>query len=104
MEAWNYIEEVGNPKKAGVYHVVLIHPEYKNGKATGRMVASADTRLFDKAEEFPGWIMKDQPDTGLVWLEESGSFLDERVHAWMKLPAISTVKLPNGVVLDEETL
>lgn len=102
---WRYVEKNGNPTKEGVYWVTLIYDEYKNGKKTGRMVASVDSRFYGDISDnknLASWKMKGEPDTGLVWTMESGSAMSERVLAWMPMEEIEIAELPEGVVIDED--
>ena len=97
---WHYVETDGNPKEPGEYWVTLIHPEWKDGKKTGKEVAETASRYFADLEEDPqckDWIMHDQPDTGLAWTEETGSTLGERVYAWMPMEDIDIAELPDGI-------
>lgn len=100
MKKWNYVDKDGNPNKPGMYWVTLIHPEWKDGKKTGKMVAEVDARYYadlDKEPELKGWTMDDEPDNGLAWTEESGSYSGERVHAWIEIEDIGIAELPEGV-------
>ena len=100
-DQWNYVHEVGNPKKEGSYIVTLIYPEWWNGEKTGRQLATTDIRYFrDLGKRNIDCAMDGEPTDGLAWLEECGSIMGERVYAWQEMPPIA--KLPDGVVLDEE--
>ena len=95
---WKYVDKDGNPAKEGVYFVTLIYSEMGDEEVPGHMVAEVDTRYFGDAEKYAGWIMKDQPNTGLVWTKEMGSAEDEVVWAWAELEeAPFPERLPDGV-------
>ena len=108
MAEWKYVEKDGNPDKKGLYLTTVIHPEVKRiGKGyseedfekTGTIFADVETRAFEKVvEENKQWIMENQPNEGLVWMEESGSYMHEYVYAWQELDDINTVTLPEGVI------
>ena len=95
---WNYVKD-GNPTKEGVYWVCLLFPEYNDGP-TGRTAAEINTRWFGTGE---GWRMEGEPETGLAWHEETGSYYHEKVYAWAEHeePPFPDV-LPDGVVKYEE--
>ena len=94
---WNYVAKDGNPKKEGVYLAILIFPEYINGKETGRQFAEFGAREFADAKKYgTGWVMDDQPDTGLAWIGETGDTVGEYVYAWASIDA-SEEMLPEGV-------
>ncbi len=110
MEDWKYVAKDGNPEKEGVYDCVLIWEERKakdpgkegvltddNFESTGRVLAFFDSRYFGPAEKYEGWIMKDQPNEGLVWTEECGSYSGERVYAWLPARLYPDIELPEGV-------
>ena len=94
---WKYIDKDGNPEKEGVYWVVLLYENF------GKTIAEVDTRYFGEAEKNEGWIMEGQPDTGLVWTEETGSYEGERVWAWAEIgrPQFPE-RLPENVVIAGE--
>lgn len=105
---WRYIKTDGNPEKEGIYDVILIHEEEKlvNPEAhyseqvwesTGRTFAEIETRWFGEATENDGWLMIDQPKKGLAWHQESGSYMNEYVYAWLPKRDYPVVKLPDGV-------
>lgn len=98
---WHYRDEKGNPQTPGVYWVTLIYPEIRDGKETGRTVAEVDTRYFadiDKNPDLENWVMEDEPEHGLVWTEQTGSFEHERVWAWAELDETPfPERLPEGV-------
>ena len=111
METWRIVKEHGNPKKTGVYDVILIYDEEAvkpDAKAThgfygsddyyltGRTFAFRSSRYFGNAFGRDGWIMKDQPETGLVWLQQSGSFPTERVYAWLPPRNYPDIELPSS--------
>lgn len=99
---WKYIEKDGNPTEAGVYLVTLIYPEWKDGKKTGRRFAETDFRYLANLDERPdvkSWALDGQPEHGLAWLEQCGSYSGEQVYAWMLAPKIAD--LPEGVLLEE---
>lgn len=98
---WNYVEKDGNPKEPGTYWVTLIYPawEFEGGK-TEKKLAEVTLRYFadlDKEPELRGWVMNDEPESGLAWTEESGSIKGEKVYAWMPLCDIKIADLPAGV-------
>lgn len=105
---WNYIEKDGNPTKEGLYWVTLIYPEVKkiegtlnDFEETGKVYANVETRYFGDAKEANGWVMENQPETGLVWEEQVGSHAHERVHAWISIESVDLIaNLPEGVVVD----
>ena len=74
----------------------------KDGKPTGKQLATRDSRWFgDAAKAGCGeWAMKDQPDYGLVWTEETGSYSNERVYAWLPQRDYPGIDLPEGVQWD----
>ncbi len=99
---WNYNTK---PDKPDVYWVVLIYDEYKDYKPTGRTLAMVCSRYLADAEKEPeelGWKMKGEPDTGLVWISETGSPESERVYAWTEYtePEFDTSTLPEGVIYE----
>lgn len=101
---WRYVAKDGNPPEEGVYWTTLIYDEYRNGKPTGRKVASVNSRYFGDItndKQLAGWKMDGEPDTGLVWTMESGSAMSERVWAWMPMEEIEIAELPDGVIIDE---
>ena len=103
---WNYVEKDGNPTVAGQYWVTLVYPEVKkvgagysedDWKETGKVFGSLEERFFMDAKDAGNWIMEDQPKEGLVWTEQSGSHMHERVHAWMPMEDIEIAEVPEGV-------
>lgn len=103
MNDWRIVSEVGNPTEPGEYPCVLIYDEWVDGEPTGRKLAMIDDRYFGDAEEFEGWIMNDQPETGLVWTEQTGSCINESVYAWMPFAEYKRIPLPNGVIWESES-
>lgn len=91
-EEWKIVEKDGNPDTEGLYDVVLIVSEGK--------LAVRETRYFGDAAEYHGWIMDDQPEEGLVWTEETGSYPGERVYAWLPAREYPDIELPEGVEWD----
>lgn len=107
---WNVVSKHGNPTKVGVYDVVLIYDQVERVDEgydrdslipTGKQFAVRESRYFADATHAPGWIMKDQPDHGLVWFQESGSYVNETVYAWMPLREYPDIELPEGVEWEE---
>ena len=82
---------------------MLIYDEWINGEPTGRKLATIEDRYFGEAEKFNGWIMADQPKTGLVWTEQTGSMPNEIVYAWMPFVKYKRIPLPDGVLWEKET-
>ena len=101
-DKWRYVSKDGNPEKEGVYLTVLVFEEWRDGKPTGRRVATIDSGFFGNAEArgLQEWAMIDQPEHGLVWTEENGSGMNERVLCWLPNDQ-SEVELPEGVVWEE---
>jgi len=98
---WNYVEKDGNPKEAGIYLVIIIYPEHFYGTDTGRKIAEVGTREFADAKKYGSvWRMDDQPETGLVWMEETGSVSGEYVYAWAPVELTKDM-LPEGVEIAE---
>lgn len=103
---WNYVETDGNPKEPGLYWTTLIHPEWKDGKKTGKEIAETATRYFanlDTDPDMKDWTMDGEPSTGLAWTEETGSAMHEKVYAWMPMEnvGIDIAKLPDGVEAED---
>lgn len=97
---WHYVETDGNPKEPGEYWVTLIHPEWKDGKRTGRNVAEVTQRYFADLDENPDCKylkMDGEPDEGLAWIEDPGSIMFEKVYAWMPIEDVDIAELPEGV-------
>lgn len=46
--------------------------------------------------------MIDQPDIGLVWTEQTGSFPNEQVYAWLEISKTELPKLPEGLKYDDD--
>jgi len=101
MADWNIVAKDGNPEKSGIYLCVLIHPIWDGDTDTGVRKAEVSSRYFGDAKKYSGWVMDDQPDTGLVWTEQSGSILGESVYAWMKRPKPEVPELPDGVIWED---
>lgn len=109
QEKWKIVSKDGNPDKEGVYDCVLIYqqkilknPEDLNTDReewipTGKIIAFRDSRWFGPASPNDGWIMEDQPKTGLAWHEESGSYIGESVYAWLPDREYPDIELPDGV-------
>ena len=106
---WKIVEKDGNPTKADTYYCIVIHPEvFRDEKAnewveTGKLIAERDTRFFADLEQTPdlkSWAMENQPDTGLVWTEQTGSHLGEYVYAWLPNVDEELPELPEGVEYD----
>lgn len=114
MEDWKIVTKDGNPETAGVYDCILLHEEMRclhpekdilredDYVKTGRTIAIRDSRYFGPAERVAGWIMKDQPNEGLVWSEESGSYSGEWVYAWLPARVYPDIELPEGVEWDSD--
>ncbi len=94
---WKIVSRDGNPKVEGIYNVVLLFPRNTDDKDSEK-AAILTTRYFGDAADYKSWVMKDQPDTGLVWTEESGSYLNESVYAWMEMEDLTFPELPEGVI------
>jgi hypothetical protein len=99
---WNYVDRHGNPDKEGEYDVILIYDESRYigdniWEPTGKKFAVRETRYFGDASKFEGWVMKDQPEEGLAWSEECGSYMNERVYAWYPPREFPDVELPDDV-------
>lgn len=95
MQNWRIVSRDGNPEKSGTYMTVLIHEE------NGQRYAVVETRYYANLDEEPdlkGWAMTGQPDHGLAWLEETGSYKDEAVYAWRELAPIATPPIPGDVI------
>lgn len=116
MEDWKIAACDGNPEKEGIYDCILIH-EKKELKdpatlnwgdeewiSTGKLYAVRDSRLFGPAKPNDCWLMKGQPKEGLAWHEESGSYMDEYVYAWLPQRKVPDIQLPEGVEWDEDEL
>lgn len=86
---WHYMNKEGRPKQKGVYLVTLIFNGWDKEKQepNNEKFAMIDTRyLCDaKAEDLTDWVMGDEPEEGLVWTEETGSMVNERVWAWAEI-------------------
>ena len=102
---WHYVDEEGNPKKSGVYWVTLIYPEQKKvdeegneWKATGKTLVDVDTRYLGEAtKDNLEWKMQGQPDNGLIWTQETGSYEGETVWAWAEMEETPLPeRLPEG--------
>ncbi len=108
---WKYVEKDGNPAEAGMYWVTLLYDEcYTEGdsqevKFTGKKYAAVETRYFGDITNDPelaGWAMAGEPNTGLVWTEETGSHFGEKGWARMPIGAVSIAELPEGYVAANE--
>lgn len=97
---WHIVAEEGNPKNTGVYLVVLIYNEWNCG-ITKQKNVTVDTRWFGNIEDSCDWAMNDQPDTGLVWTEQTGSLPNESVYAWLEIPESELPRLPEGLKYKE---
>lgn len=84
------------PTESGEYFVYLEYEEYKNGQPTGRKAREIDIRHFGTCYS---WKMDGEPDEGLVWEEQTGSYLGEHVLAWMKMPKEPDIDIPDNTVL-----
>lgn len=96
---WKIVEKDGNPTSEGTYDVILIYNGWDKEKQqpNDELFATRDTRWFGDAEANEGWVMKGQPDHGLVWTEETGSSPNERVYAWLPQRDYPDIDLPDGV-------
>lgn len=81
---WKYVEKDGNPKEMGTYYCLVVGSLLYNGKTIPHY--EYDTRWFGEGETAQAWKMDGQPDSGLVWTEQSGSMEGEQVYAWRELP------------------
>jgi len=81
---WKYVEKDGNPKEMGTYYCLVVAPSENNGKTIPYY--EYDTRWLGEGETAQAWKMDGQPDSGLVWTEQTGSMLGEQVYAWRELP------------------
>lgn len=86
-DEWKYIEKDGNPKEIGTYYCLVVAPSEYNGKTIPYY--EYDLRWFGKGETAQAWKMDGQPDSGLVWTEQTGSMQGEQVYAWRELPDTS---------------
>ena len=99
---WKYTDTDGRPKKAGVYWAAVIFNGWDKEKQqpNNELFVMVDTRYFGdaKAEDLESWKMNGEPDEGLVWTEETGSFSNERVWAWAEIEETPfPERLPDGV-------
>ena len=99
---WNYVDTDGNPQKEGVYWATIIYHGWDREKQEPNddKYVMIDTRYFcnAKEKEIDGWKMDDQPDSGLVWTEETGSMPSESVWAWAEMEETPFPdRLPEGV-------
>lgn len=85
---WKYVEKDGNPKEMGTYYCLIVAPSEYNGKTIPYY--EYDTRWFGEGETAQAWKMDGQPDSGLVWTEQTGSMEGEQVYAWRELPDTET--------------
>lgn len=99
VKDWKFVEKDGNPIAEGNYDVILIYNGWdaEKQKPNGELFATRDTRWFGDAAKSVGWVMNDQPVEGLVWTEETGSYPNERVYAWLPEREYPDVVLPEGV-------
>lgn len=81
---WKYVEKDGNPKEMGTYYCLVVAPAEYNGKTIPHY--EYDQRWFGEGETAQAWKMDGQPDSGLVWTEQTGSMEGEQVYAWRELP------------------
>ena len=81
---WKYVEKDGNPKEMGTYYCLVVAPSEHNGKTIPYY--EYDQRWFGEGETAQAWMMDGQPDSGLVWTEQTGSMKGEQVYAWRELP------------------
>lgn len=81
---WKYVEKDGNPKEIGTYYCLVVAPSEYNGKTIPYY--EYDTRWLGEDETAQAWKMDGQPDSGLVWTEQTGSMEGEQVYAWRELP------------------
>ena len=86
-DEWKYKEKDGNPKEMGTYYCLVVAPSEYNGKTIPYY--EYDLRWFGEGETAQAWKMDGQPDSGLVWTEQTGSMQGEQVYAWRELPDIS---------------
>lgn len=102
---WRCVEKDGNPDAEGMYHVILIYSGWDSEKRepNGELYATREARWFGDAVKagFENWVMRDQPDHGLVWTEETGSYPNERVYAWLPRRDYPDIELPEGVKWDD---
>lgn len=84
---WKYVEKDGNPKEMGTYYCLVVAPSEYNGKTIPYY--EYDQRWFGEGETAQAWKMEGQPDSGLVWTEQTGSMEGEQVYAWRELPDAS---------------
>ncbi len=85
---WKYVEKDGNPKEKGTYYCLVVAPSEYNGKTIPHY--EYDTRWLGEGKTAQAWKMDGQPDSGLVWTEQTGSMLGEQVYAWRELPDTET--------------
>ena len=108
MENWKIVTKDGNPDKEGIYDAILIHEdlqlvnpdaltEDEQYEKTGKVFAVRDSRWFGPVSKDRSWVMKDQPEEGLVWYEECGSYTNEYVYAWLPARHYPEIELPEGV-------
>jgi len=98
---WCYVGADGNPDKPGIYYVIVIYSGWDKEKQqpTDERFAELTTRMLDEHDPLiDDWVMKGQPNEGLVWYEEVGSNANEYVYAWLPMEVDpADVKLPEGV-------
>ena len=88
QKEWKYVEKDGNPKEMGTYYCLIVAPTEYNGKTIPHY--EYDSRWFGEGETAQNWKMDGQPDSGLVWTEQTGSMEGEQVYAWRELPDTET--------------
>ena len=100
MSDWKIVERDGNPKSPGMYPVIIIYPEY-NTVPTGRTMAEVAMRYYSPpCEEHDGWTMDGEDPDQYHWTEQTGSYYQERVFAWLTLPEFDVSELPEGVIME----
>lgn len=95
---WHIREKEGNPAEAGTYQVIVTFSFAGARKAemTERYLADLGEDGNGPDAELDGWIMTGEPETGLAWTEETGSWAGEQVYAWAPLDDIGLPELPEG--------
>lgn len=95
---WCLTAKDGNPDEAGNYYVIVIYPECRPDHDLSKRYAELTTRYCNEYNPDDGWVMKGQPDHGMVWYEDSGSSPNEYVYAWLPVcPVKDDIELPKGV-------
>lgn len=93
---------IQRPEKDDIYWVTLSYEgwdEKKNEPNGVRDGVAVDTRWFGNAYErgSGAWVMDGEPEEGLVWTEECGSYPKEHVEAWAPMESIEPfVREPDG--------